>query len=117
MRRERVARDDALHLRRIGIGHRLAAARDAGVVDQDADRAEVGFDLPDHLAILFKIVDRRLIRTRAPTERLDSRHHFGRGIGIAPIVDRHIGAVFGQRQCNAAADAATRAGHQRDSSC
>ena len=117
MRSERVARDDTLHLGRIGIGHRLASARNPRVVDEDSDRAEVGFDLTDHFAVLFKIVDRRLVRSRAPTERLDRRNHFGRRIGIAPVVDRHIGAIFRQRYCNAAAHSATRAGDQRDSSC
>ena len=98
VRRERVARDDALHFRRIRIGDRLSAARNAGVVDEDADRAEFGFDLADHLAVLFEIVDRCLIGARAATQRFDCRDDFGGGVGIAPIVDRNIGAVLRERQ-------------------
>src|SRR3546814_6587129 len=62
-----------------GVGHGQPAARDAGVVDEDRHRAEVGLDRGDHRGAGGLIGDRCSIGFRLAAERLDRGDGFGGG--------------------------------------
>jgi hypothetical protein len=60
VRGEGVHAHHPLHLGRGGVSHRVAAARDAGIVDQDVDLAEVGQHCDHHGHVLVPAVDRAM---------------------------------------------------------
>src|SRR3546814_12386093 len=55
VRADRVDREQFLDLGGVGVGDRLAAARDAGVVDEDRYGGEVGLDGGDHRGARFLV--------------------------------------------------------------
>src|SRR5205807_5700308 len=110
---ERVDAPYALELRRISVDGGVAAAGDAGVVDEDVDGTEVGESGGDHGLVLFPRVDRRLVLLRPASELLDLGHRVGGGLLVTAVVDRDVGAVLGQRQRNGSADTAPSSGDER----
>ena len=113
MRRHGVNLQHALQLQRIGVGYRLAARGDTGIVDQNADRTEILQHIGDHGLVFLEILDRGRIGPRLAAELFDGGDGFLRGFLVAAVVDGDIGAGFGQRDGDGAADAAAAAGHQR----
>ena len=113
---QRVDADHTLELGGVGVLDALAAARDAGVVDQDVDVAEVARDRLHHAGVGFVVVDRAGVGARAAAQGLDGGHGLARGILVLAIVDGDVGAVLRERDRDGAADAAAAAGHQGDSS-
>ena len=109
----RVNGEDARQFVRLGVDHRAAPARDARIVDEDVDRAEIGENSVgegDNGVVRFH---RRRIGFRGDAEGRQRLDGFLRGIGVAAIADRDIRAVFGKRLRDGAADAAPAACHQR----
>ena len=96
-RAERVRAEQSLDLRGIRVRDVLAARRDAGVVDEQVDRAEVVEHLGGERGGLVDVVDRRGERRRPAAERLDLRDRRGGGLLVAPVADRDVGAVLGER--------------------
>ena len=104
----------AEHLVGVGVGHRVAAARDAGVVHEDVEPAELGDDRRHHGFVGLGVVDRRLDGDGPPPEGLDLGHDGSRVVGAAPVVHRHVGAVGRQPEADRGADAPPSAGDERD---
>ena len=111
---ERVGRHDAGDLGRVGVDDRVAPRRDAGVVDQDVDEAEVVEDLGDHRRIGVGVLDRRRVGLGLATIGEDGVDRVGGRFMIAPIVDRDSGASRGEELGDAAADAASSSRHESD---
>ena len=88
--------------------------RDAGIVDENVDRAEVARDLLDHLRDGRGLRDIGRHCDRAATAGLDPCDDGFRVIRALAIIDRDRGAEFRERQCNRGANAARAARHQRD---
>ncbi len=107
-----VHRDDPARFRGIGGGHRIAAAGDSGVVDQDRQRTEVAGDRVDHGRARVVVLDRGAIQL-GPAAKL--AHGCGGLVGLrllAAVVDGDVGAGSGQRDGNRPADAPACACHQ-----
>ena len=83
---------------------------DAGVVDQDVDRAEVALGLGDHVGDLVVAQHVGGIEGDARAQRLDLRDRLLVVLLGAEAVDDDIGAVLGERHGDAVADARGRAG-------
>ena len=112
-RRFQVDRDGAVE---IVLGQIIDAAhdRDAGIVDENVDRAERGSDLFDHRSHGRRLRDIGRDRDGAAAAGLDPGDD---GVGIIralAVIDRDRGARFRERQRNRRADAAGCARHQRD---
>ena len=108
-----VGAHDPLELGRVGLGHALAAAGDAGVVHEDVDVAEVGERRLDHGFVGLEVVDRRLVGGGPPAGGLDGAHGLLGRVGVLAVVDGDGGAVLGQGQRDGPADAPAAAGDQR----
>ena len=101
--------------RPVGIGERkeIAALGGAGIVDQNVEAAEMlpdGFDQRRRGAIFAQIHGLAMRRAAMP---FDGGGGLAERRGVAPG-QHQVAALLGQRQRNAAADAAARSGHQRD---
>jgi hypothetical protein len=97
----------------IGIARKTVAPVDAGIVDQDRDRADLACDLCRDLAASNSITDveGEILRLAAGVTDIGRRL---RG-GIRVDVERgNMGALFGEAKCNGAADARARAGDNRN---
>ncbi len=86
--------------------HHQAVLRDAGVVDQDIDTAEILHDLVDHLVRILEAGGVRSIAFGLHAQRGD----LGLG-GLAVFVDHQIGEGYvgsfrSEFQCDSLADAA-----------
>ena len=101
---------------RIGLRHGPTAAGDAGVVDEDVDVAERRQRLVDHGLVFGDVVDGRSVGRRLPAEALDLADGLPRRLIVPAVVDRHVGAVFRQREGDGLADAPSAAGDKRDAS-
>ena len=62
------------------------------------------------------VVDRRGVRDRTPAELLDLGDRFARGVVVAPVVDRDVGAVGGEPERDRLADPPSAARHECDPS-
>jgi hypothetical protein len=102
--REGVRSQHSLQLGRVRVGDAQAAAGDAGVVDEDVDVAELPEDFRDHLLVLFPEVDGGPEGPGPATQAVDGGDRIPRGLRVAPVVHRHIGAVFGEGPRDRAAD-------------
>src|SRR5579859_509764 len=109
---ERVHPHHPLHFQRVGVDDALAAAGDAGVVDQDVDVAEVGQHQLHHAHVVVPGLHRAGVGDRLAAEGLDGGHRLVGGVGVAAVVDGDVGAGLGQRQGHGAADAPAAAGDQ-----
>ena len=112
-RRFQVDRDGRIEF---GLGQVIDAAhdRDAGIVDENVDRAERERDVIDHLGDGGGLRHVGGDRDGAAALALDAGHdRFGFG-GALAVIDRDGGAGLGQRDRNRGADAARAARHQRN---
>ena len=102
------------HLQPVLVGHlaQHVVARDAGVVDQHVEVAELLGHALDHRPGLLRIGEVGLGQQRSPAELGDLVHHL-LGLGVAAlVVHGHLGPFARQLQGDRPADAARRAGHQ-----
>ena len=95
----------------LGHAHHQAVLGDSGVVHEDVDTAEILHDPVDDRVRLFEVGCVRGIALGLHAQRGD----LGFG-GLAVLVDRkvgerHVGALFGEFECDGLADAACGAGH------
>ena len=115
--------DDRVPLLLGGV-HQHPVADEAGVVDQDVEAAEGVDRLLHHRRRLLEVGDVGAVGHRLAAERLDLGHHLVghlgggalTGAGGAEVVDDDLRALAGQLEGVRAADAAARAGDDRDAS-
>jgi hypothetical protein len=103
------------HLLPLGEGHvdDMERLLDAGVVDEQIEAAERLARLREGALHVGLDADVHRDGHRAPARRLDGRGHRARVVDLAAVVDRHGGAVGGERERRALADAGGGAGDQR----
>ena len=89
-------------------------AADAGIVDQDVDRAEILLRAGDAGLQRGDVADVESELVRPPAARADLRRC--PGDPVDDVVDDHVGAALGQQHGVAAPHAAARAGHHGNSS-
>ena len=88
--------------------------REAGIVDEDIEPAEILHDLIDHRLHGGEIGDVGLVGLRLAALRHDlGDQRFGLLAGVA-VIDRDARALCGEAERDLAPDAARRAGHQSD---
>src|SRR3954469_24568077 len=106
--------NDALELDRVGIGDGLPTRGVPRVVDENVNVTEVGDRGADHRLALGMVVDRSRVRGGAPSECFDLGDRSARGVLVAAVVDRDVGAVFGETERYRLPDSAAAAGDQRN---
>ena len=113
VRGEGVDANDTFELRRVGVFNGIAAAGDAGVVDQDVDIAEVRRDLVDHRDIGVPVVDRRPVGFGCSPGGSDLRHGFRwLPLHFASVVHTNSSAVGRQPHRDRIADSPSTACHE-----
>ena len=91
---------------------------DAGVVDQNVQRAEAGDDRRQHRFDARLVADVRRHRHRLAAVGSDLGDDLGRGIGLdGEVVHRHPRTGPAERQRRGPADAGAGAGDERDVAC
>ncbi len=88
------------------------SARDTGVVDDDRGVAEFGPNRFYHRTALVVIADRGLEGRGASAELADCGDSVIGRLAVTPVVDRDVGAVFGESQGDGASDASAASGHE-----
>ena len=111
---EGVGADDARQLGRVGVGHRVPAAGDPGVVDEDVDMAERRQGAVDHGLVLVHRIDRRLVGGAPPTQTFDRPDGLFGGLFVPAVVDGDVGPVGGERQGDGPADTPAPSGDEGD---
>ena len=106
----------AFKLGRIGFLDRFAPARDACVVDDNTDAAKIGDNVSDQFFAGIHVGDRGRIGPGLPAQRFYGGHSFSGGRVIAPVINRNVGAQFGEPQGYGPANAPAAAGDQGNSS-
>ena len=99
-------------LGRVGVGHVVAAAGDAGAVHEGVEPAVRGHDRLDHRGVLLGVLHGRRVKRRPATEGLDVGGRLLRGLVVAAVVDGHVEPVGRQGQAARPTDAATTAADQ-----
>ena len=107
VRTHRVRPEEVLDLAWIGVGHAPPARGDARVVHQDVDPVEVAEDRAHHPLVVLQRIDRRLVRDRSPTQRLDLAHRVLCRRFVLAEVHGHVDAIGRQPQADRPADAST----------
>ena len=100
MRAQRVRAHEPLELVDLGVGDRPTSRRDAGVVHEDVDVAEVVETADSTMASScgLVVVDRRPAYARADAARgLDRGHRLLGGIGVLAVVHRDRRALRGEQ--------------------
>ena len=108
--------DDAVEVGRVH-HHDDVVARDAGVVDDDGERAELRLGALDHGVDLLLVGDVAHHDEALAAQHLDLGDDGRAGGFVGEIVDGDIGAGRGQAERDSAPYAAAGAGHQRYGSC
>ena len=92
----------------------MAAAGDAGVVDQYVDRPEAPPHRLDHGLVVGEEVDRGAERLGALAHRSDFVDDLARRALVAPIVHGDVRAIFRERETDRATHAPAAARDQRE---